>query len=55
MANLRSALQAPGARLDDVVKITVYVASSDRVDLVAAWNVVHRHLVRAHPRRPCSG
>jgi enamine deaminase RidA (YjgF/YER057c/UK114 family) len=43
MVNLRNALQAAGARLDDVVKITVYVASSDRADLAAAWRVVHRH------------
>jgi enamine deaminase RidA (YjgF/YER057c/UK114 family) len=43
MANLRSALHAAGARLDDVVKTTVYVASSDRADLAAVWRVVHRH------------
>ncbi len=42
MGNLRSALESAGARLDDVVKVTVYVASSDRSDLVAAWRVVHR-------------
>jgi len=41
MANLRRALQAAGAELDDVVKTTVYVASSDRSDLEAAWRVVH--------------
>ncbi len=29
-------------RLDDVVKVTVYVASSERSDLDAAWSVVHR-------------
>ncbi len=43
MANLGVALHAAGARLDDVVKITVYVASSERADLVAAWVVVRRH------------
>ena len=42
MGNLRSALDSAGARLDDVVKVTVYVASNDRSDLVAAWRVVHR-------------
>jgi enamine deaminase RidA (YjgF/YER057c/UK114 family) len=49
MANLRSALQAAGAQLDDVVKTTVYVASSDRADLVAAWRVVHRHFGSHEP------
>jgi len=43
MANLRTALQAAGADLDDVVKSTVYVASQQRDDLVAAWDVVRRH------------
>lgn len=37
-------MRAASARLDDVVKITVYVASSERADLVAAWVVVRRHL-----------
>ena len=43
MENLRIALQAAGAELDDVLKTTVYVASGDRSDLVTAWNVVKRH------------
>ena len=43
MANLREALDAAGARLEDVVKTTVYVASSDRKDLLVAWEVVRRH------------
>jgi len=43
MANLRTALRAAGADLDDVVKSTVYVASQRREDLVAAWDVVRRH------------
>jgi enamine deaminase RidA (YjgF/YER057c/UK114 family) len=42
MGNLRTALEFAGARLDDVVKITVYVASSERSDLDTAWSVVHR-------------
>jgi enamine deaminase RidA (YjgF/YER057c/UK114 family) len=42
MGNLRTALEAAGARLDDVVKITVYVASDQQSDLSAAWRVVHR-------------
>jgi enamine deaminase RidA (YjgF/YER057c/UK114 family) len=49
MANLRKALRAAGAQLDDVVKTTVYVASSDRADLVAAWHVVHRHFGSRQP------
>ncbi|MBB5824100.1 RidA family protein [Micromonospora carbonacea] len=40
MANLEVALAAAGARLADVVKTTVYVASSRQADLVAAWEVV---------------
>ena len=43
MENLESALQAAGAELGDVVKTTVYVATQDRDDLVAAWEVVRRH------------
>jgi enamine deaminase RidA (YjgF/YER057c/UK114 family) len=43
MVNLRLALEAAGATVADVVKTTVYVASQDRRDLVAAWNVVSRH------------
>jgi enamine deaminase RidA (YjgF/YER057c/UK114 family) len=43
MSNLSAALEAAGARLEDVVKTTVYVASNDRADLVAAWDVVRRH------------
>ena len=40
MANLEESLRAAGSGLHDVLKTTVYVASSDRDDLVAAWNVV---------------
>jgi len=43
MANLGVALQAAGAELTDVVKTTVYVASAQPADLVAAWQVVSRH------------
>lgn len=43
MTNLRTALAAAGAQLDDVVKTTVYVASQRREDLHAAWAVVRRH------------
>ena len=38
--NLRTALEAAGAELADVVRITVYVASAQQADLVAAWEVV---------------
>jgi len=41
MANLSEALAAAGAALTDVLKTTVYVASGDQSDLVAAWDVVH--------------
>ena len=40
MANLATALEAAGAGLDDVLKTTVFVATTDRADLRAAWEVV---------------
>jgi enamine deaminase RidA (YjgF/YER057c/UK114 family) len=40
LANLRIALEDAGATMRDVLKTTVYVASSERGDLVAAWNEV---------------
>ena len=40
MANLVEALAQAGAVLAGVLKTTIYVASSDRGDLVAAWDVV---------------
>lgn len=40
MDNLAAALAAAGCTLADVAKSTVYVASADRADLVAAWDVV---------------
>ena len=39
-ANLLVALEASGARVEDVVNTTVYVASQDRADLQVAWDVV---------------
>jgi enamine deaminase RidA (YjgF/YER057c/UK114 family) len=38
--NLILQLAAGGASADDVLKTTVYVASSDGGDLIAAWEVV---------------
>ena len=40
MANLETALRAARATLADVVKSTVYVASSQRADLLTVWQVV---------------
>lgn len=40
VANLTEALSAAGSGLGHVLKTTVYVASADRADLVAAWNVI---------------
>jgi enamine deaminase RidA (YjgF/YER057c/UK114 family) len=40
MSNLATALEEAGCALSDVLKSTVYVASADRADLVAAWEVV---------------
>ena len=43
MQNLRIALRAAGADLDNVLKTTVYVATQKQEDLVTAWEVVKRH------------
>jgi enamine deaminase RidA (YjgF/YER057c/UK114 family) len=40
MLNLQVALTDAGAKLSDVAKTTVYVASSKQADLVTAWAVV---------------
>jgi len=40
LANLRVALEDSGAATDDVVKTTVFVASSDRGDLAAVFDEV---------------
>ena len=40
MANLEVVLGEAGCGLTDVVRTTVYVASADQADLVAAWGVV---------------
>jgi enamine deaminase RidA (YjgF/YER057c/UK114 family) len=39
-ANLATALAESGATLADVLKTTVFVASAQRSDLVAAWEVI---------------
>jgi enamine deaminase RidA (YjgF/YER057c/UK114 family) len=40
VANLATALAECGATLADVLKTTVFVASAEREDLVAAWDIV---------------
>jgi enamine deaminase RidA (YjgF/YER057c/UK114 family) len=40
VANLATALAESGATLADVLKTTVFVASTEQADLVAAWDVV---------------
>jgi enamine deaminase RidA (YjgF/YER057c/UK114 family) len=40
LANLKIALEDSGAAIEDVVKTTVYVASSDRGELAAAFDEV---------------
>lgn len=40
VANLGEALAASGATLADVLKTTIFVASAERADLVAAWEVI---------------
>jgi enamine deaminase RidA (YjgF/YER057c/UK114 family) len=43
------ALRAAGCGFEDVVKTTVYVASSDHADLLAAWEVVEAEFGRDGP------
>ena len=43
MQNLSITLREAGAGLGDVLKTTVYVATTRREDLVTAWEVVRRH------------
>jgi enamine deaminase RidA (YjgF/YER057c/UK114 family) len=40
LENLIAQLAVAGASADDVLKTTVYVASTDRAELVAVWDVV---------------
>ncbi|ROS33033.1 RidA family protein [Curtobacterium sp. PhB78] len=40
VANLRTALAAAGAGVDDLVQTRVLVATTEQQDLVAAWDVV---------------
>ena len=47
LANLMRTLEVAGATGEDVLKTTVYVASSERSDLVAVWGVVQRSPVAA--------
>ncbi|MFJ2778777.1 MULTISPECIES: RidA family protein [unclassified Kitasatospora] len=44
MRNLRAVLEGEGAALTDLVRTTVYVASSDQADLVKVWNVYREYL-----------
>lgn len=44
MRNLVTALEGAGASLTDVVKTTVYVASSRQGDLVQAWKVYREYM-----------
>jgi len=55
MANLTEALAAAGAALTDVLKTTVYVASGDRRDLLAAWDVVRAAFGEHDAPRRCLG
>jgi enamine deaminase RidA (YjgF/YER057c/UK114 family) len=40
LVNLRAALAESGLEISDILKTTIYVATSDRQDLLAAWNEV---------------
>ena len=45
--NLALALEAAGAKTDDVLKTTVYVVTEDRADLTSVWQVVQESGVAA--------
>jgi enamine deaminase RidA (YjgF/YER057c/UK114 family) len=45
--NLMRQLEAAGASGDDVLKTTVYVASTDRADLFAVWEEVQQSPIAA--------
>jgi enamine deaminase RidA (YjgF/YER057c/UK114 family) len=47
--NLRVALKAAGSGLEQVLKTTVYVASSDRAQLVRVWRVVEDTFAPSRP------
>jgi len=47
--NLRVALEAAGSGFEQVLKTTVYVASSDRAQLVRAWRVVEESFAPSRP------
>jgi enamine deaminase RidA (YjgF/YER057c/UK114 family) len=49
LENLLAVLAAAGAAADDILKTTVFVASSDQADLVAAWRVVEAAFQPARP------
>jgi enamine deaminase RidA (YjgF/YER057c/UK114 family) len=49
MANLQTSLLDAGASFTDIVRTTVYVASSSQQDLVAAWRVVRDALAPHDP------
>ncbi|MFD4536968.1 RidA family protein [Kitasatospora sp. NPDC058397] len=44
MRNLITALEDASAGLTDVARTTVYVASADRADLVAVWDVYRAYM-----------
>jgi enamine deaminase RidA (YjgF/YER057c/UK114 family) len=54
MENLRIALQAAGAGLDDVLKTTVYVASGERADLGPPGTSSSATSETTTRRAPCS-
>lgn len=49
MANLEVSLRDAGGSLGDVVRTTIYVASADRADLGAVWEVVRDALAPHDP------
>jgi enamine deaminase RidA (YjgF/YER057c/UK114 family) len=47
--NLIEVLEREGSSIDRIVKTTIYVATSDRDELVRAWSVVEARLAPTRP------
>lgn len=53
VANLQVSLRDAGASFGDIIRTTIYVASSDQRDLVTVWQVVRNAPARTIRRAHC--